>query len=97
MRTWEWIAIVPRSTCRAVHEHATAAVAGVPLGEDVAVERPEVAGVRGDGGRALTPDPRLTRRKRCVRDLDAGGLQAGAVALEDAKKRDLASWSGGEG
>jgi hypothetical protein len=60
-----------------VDEHAATAVAGVPLGEDVAVECAEVAGVRGDGGCALTPDPRLPRGECGVRDLDAGCFQAG--------------------
>ena len=53
----------------------------VPLGEDVGIKNSEVAGVRGDGGCALTPDPRLPRRERRVRDLDAGGFGPGAVEV----------------
>src|SRR5690625_3994632 len=68
-----------------IHQHAAAAVAGVPFGEDVAVIGGEVGGVGGHGGRALTPDGLLTCGEGGVGDGCGGGFQprGGEVAAGD--------------
>src|SRR3954451_17926327 len=49
-----------------VDHHPAPAVAGVPLGHQVPVEGAEELAVRSAGGRALTPDPGVTRGERVV-------------------------------
>ena len=56
-----------------VDEHAAAAVPGVPLGEDVLVERAEVGRVGGDRGRPGAPDRLGAGGERGVGDLDGDG------------------------
>jgi hypothetical protein len=56
-----------------VDEHPAPAVAQVPLGEDVLVERAEVRRVAGHGGRAGAPDGLRPGCERRVGDLDRDG------------------------
>jgi len=56
-----------------VDEHAAAAVAGVPFGEDVLIERPEVGGVAGHGGRPGAPHGVRAGGEGGVGDLDGDG------------------------
>ncbi len=65
-----------------VHQHAPAAVAGVPFGEQVLVPGAEVRGVRGDRGRGAAPQAVVAGGEGGVRDADREGLghRGGQVA-----------------
>jgi len=65
-----------------VDEDPAAAVADVPLGEDVLVVGVEVGGVRRDGGGAVSPDGGLAGGEGGVGD--AGGGTSGGVEVEVA-------------
>ena len=56
-----------------VHQNPAAAVAGVPLGEQVLVPGPKVRGVRGGRGRGAAPQPLVPRGERSVCDTDREG------------------------
>jgi hypothetical protein len=59
-----------------VDQDAAAAVARVPLGEQVLVISAEVRGVRRHGRGALPPDLGLPRRERRIGELDRDGASA---------------------
>ena len=75
-----------------VDQHAAAAVAGVPLGEDVLVVRPEVRGVRRHRGRARAPHlpGRAANVALAIVDRHRPGRLGGQVAAADVAQLVLA-------